>query len=82
VRLLRRSVLALAGIVVVYLGVTAVQVWLTSRASDPHRAQAIVVMGAAQYNGRPSPDLLARLHEAERLWRAGFAPVVVVTGSK
>ena len=38
-------------------------------ARTPHRAQAIVVMGAAQYNGGPSPDLAARLDEADQLWR-------------
>jgi uncharacterized SAM-binding protein YcdF (DUF218 family) len=73
---------ALAVIAAVYVGVTAVQVWLTSRRSDPHRSQAIIVMGAAQYDGVPSPDLAARLEEADRLWAGGDAPVVVVTGSK
>ena len=66
----------------VYIGVTAVQVWLTSRASDPHPVQAIVVMGAAQYDGRPSPDLRSRLEEAAALWRSRYAATVVVTGSK
>ena len=41
--------------IVVYFAVTLVQVWLTSRHYDPQPAQAIVVMGAAQYNGVPSP---------------------------
>lgn len=78
-----------AGLVIVvivvgvgYLGATAVQVWLTSKESDPHHAQAIVVMGAAQYDGVPSPDLQARLATADQLWDEGLAPVVVVTGSK
>jgi uncharacterized SAM-binding protein YcdF (DUF218 family) len=44
--------------------------------------QAIVVLGAAQYNGVPSPDLRARLNHALLLWRARLAPVVVVTGGK
>ncbi len=81
-RRLVRIVLLLLLAVVVYLAVTAVQVWLTSRQNDPHQAQAIVVMGSAEYNGRPSPDLAARLDEALLLWRAGFASHVVVTGSK
>ena len=81
-RLLVRAVAVLVAAAVVYVAVTAVQVWLTSRSSDPHRAQAIVVMGAAQYDGRPSPDLEARLSEAGRLWHEGYAPIVVVTGSK
>jgi len=82
VRLMIKAATALVVAVVVYLAVTAVQVWLTSRSSDPHKAQAIVVMGAAQYDGRPSPDLAARLAEAADLWDRGDAPVVVVTGSK
>jgi uncharacterized SAM-binding protein YcdF (DUF218 family) len=79
-------VLRIIGLVVVvllaYLAVTAVQVWLTSRRYDPHPAGAIVVMGAAQYDGVPSPDLAARLDEAELLWRQGYAHTIVVTGSK
>lgn len=41
---------------------------------------AIVVLGAAQYNGRPSPVFRARLDHAATLYRAGLAPVVLVTG--
>ncbi|MGH7751940.1 MAG: YdcF family protein [Gemmatimonadales bacterium] len=43
-------------------------------------ADAIVVLGAAQYNGRPSPAFRARLDHAAALYGRGFAPVVVVTG--
>lgn len=73
--------LVLAGIVV-YFVVTLVQVWLTSREYEPRPAQAIVVMGAAQYDGVPSPDLRARLDEALILYQEGYAPLVAVTGSK
>ena len=65
-----------------YFAVTAVQVWLTSRHNDPQPAQAIVVMGAAQYDGVPSPDLVARLQDADALWKRHLAPTVIVTGSK
>lgn len=68
--------------ILLYFGVTLVQVWLTSRDYDPHPAQAIIVMGAAQYNGVPSPDLQSRLDEALVLFRAGDAPLIIVTGSK
>jgi uncharacterized SAM-binding protein YcdF (DUF218 family) len=84
-RLLRRVLRIVVLLVVasaVYLAVTGVQVWLTSRHDDPHPAQAIVVMGAAQYNGVPSPDLRARLSTALQAWRQGLAPLVVLTGSK
>ncbi len=82
VRRLLRTALLVAVLAAGYLVVTAVQVWLTSRHSDPHKAQAIVVMGAAQYNGVPSADLQARLATADQLWNEGMAPIVVVTGSK
>src|ERR1051326_8046106 len=44
-------------------------------------ADAIVVLGAAQYNGRPSPVLKARLDHAYELLKNGFAPAVITTGS-
>ena len=74
--------LAVLVAVVGYLAVTAVQVWLTARHSEPRPAQAAVVMGAAQYDGVPSPDLTGRLEEVDHVWRAGLVPLIVVTGSK
>jgi uncharacterized SAM-binding protein YcdF (DUF218 family) len=68
--------------VVLYFAVTLMQVWLTSRHYDPHPAGAIVVMGAAQDNGRPTKDLEARLNEALILYRAGYAKIIMVTGNK
>ena len=49
---------------------------------DRQPADAIVVLGAAQYNGRPSPVLEARLAHGEQLWRQGFARWIIVTGGK
>ncbi|MGO8861796.1 MAG: YdcF family protein [Acidimicrobiales bacterium] len=68
--------------VLVYLAVSLLQVWLTSREYDPHPAAAIMVMGAAQYNGVPSPDLQARLDEALLLFRKGDSKLIVLTGGK
>jgi len=82
VRLIFRMILLLLAAIVVYLVVTAVQVYLTGRHYQPHAAGAIVVMGAAQYNGVPSPDLQARLNEAKLLWQQQYATNIVVTGSK
>ena len=71
-----RLALKVVGLVVagllIYFAVTLVQVWLTSRHYDPRQAQAIVVMGAAQYDGVPSPDLRARLDEALLLYHQGM----------
>ena len=65
-----------------YVGVTFVQVWSASRHNDAPQAEAIVVLGAAQYNGRPSKVLEARLEHALDLYRAGLAPMIVVTGGR
>src|SRR5213079_1592868 len=43
-------------------------------------ADAIVVLGAAEYNGRPSPVFRARLDHAATLYQRGLAPTVLVTG--
>lgn len=72
----------MVGLTVVYLAVTFGQVWWASRRDQARPAQAIVVLGAAQYNGRPSPVLRARLDHATDLWRRRLAPVVVVTGGR
>lgn len=50
------------------------------RRDTAQRASAIVVLGAAQYVGRPSPVLRARLDHALDLWRRGFAPKIIFTG--
>jgi len=62
--------------------------WLTSlvgvlvweRRDDPKAADAIVVLGAAQYDGRPSPVLRARLDHAVSLWQQHLAPRLILTG--
>src|SRR5439155_5400391 len=82
VRLAIKLVAALVGLVVVYFVVTFVQVWAASRHDEARRAQAIVVFGAAQYNGRPSAVLRARLDHAADLWARHLAPSIVVTGGK
>ena len=78
---LRIAGLVLA-VVVLYFAVTLVQVWLTSRQYDPHAAGAVMVMGAAQYDGVPSPDLASRLDEALLLYHQGYAHLIMVTGNK
>jgi uncharacterized SAM-binding protein YcdF (DUF218 family) len=57
-----------------------VLVLIVSQQDERQAADAIVVLGAAQYNGRPSPVLRARLDHALGLYREGFAPLIVVTG--
>jgi len=72
------SVLVLAGIMYVVLNI--VQVWSVGRSDSRKEVDAIVVMGVAQYDGRPSPQLQARLDHVLTLWKEGVAQLVVTTG--
>jgi uncharacterized SAM-binding protein YcdF (DUF218 family) len=60
--------------------VSLIVVLVVSQRDQRHPADAIVVLGAAQYNGRPSPVLKARLDHAAVLYRDHLAPLVLVTG--
>ena len=75
-------VLALFVAGVAYYGVTLWQVWSTGHHDQARDVDAIVVMGAANYDGRPSPLLKARLDHALALYEEGLAPTIVVTGGK
>jgi len=75
-RLLLLAVVAVA----LFLAVTAVQIVRTASLEELHPADAIVVFGAAEYSGRPSPVLRARLDHALDVFHRGVAPVVITTG--
>jgi uncharacterized SAM-binding protein YcdF (DUF218 family) len=60
--------------------VALVFVLVVSQQDQRRAADAIVVLGAAQYNGRPSPVLKARLDHAVELYRDRLAPRIIVTG--
>jgi uncharacterized SAM-binding protein YcdF (DUF218 family) len=79
--LLKLAVVAVA-VLAVYFVVTFVQVWSAARRDAARPAGAIVVLGAAQYNGVPSPALRVRLDHAIELYHRGFAPKVVLTGGR
>lgn len=70
---------ALAAFFVAWLvSVALVVIW--SLRDEAASADAIVVLGAAQWDGRPSPVLRARLEHAHALWKNGHAPWLIVTG--
>jgi uncharacterized SAM-binding protein YcdF (DUF218 family) len=77
--LLRSGVLALAGLAA-FLALSAVRIVREGSLEELHPADAIVVFGAAEYAGRPSPVLRARLDHAFDLFRRGIAPIVITTG--
>ncbi len=78
----RRVVAAVTIVLLGYYAVTLVQVVNAGRQHGAGQAEAIVVLGAAQYDGRPSAQLAARLDHALALWEQGVAPYVMVTGGK
>lgn len=79
-----RVALGVLAVVVGYYLVSLFQVWRAGQESTPPPASAdvIVVLGAAQYDGRPSPQLAARLDHGLSLWQDGVAPLIMVTGGK
>ena len=65
-----------------YLAFTFASVWRAAHHDGARPAEAIVVLGAAQYDGRPSPALKARLDHVVELWQEDRTAHVVVTGGK
>jgi vancomycin permeability regulator SanA len=58
------------------------RVWYTANHADPVKSDAIVVLGAAQFDGVPSPVLEARLREAKRIFEKDLAPRILTVGSR
>jgi uncharacterized SAM-binding protein YcdF (DUF218 family) len=81
-RWLLRSILVLLALAVAYVAITFVQVYRASRHDGARAADAIIVLGAAQYDGRPSPVLQDRLDHALALYEAGLAGQIVLTGGR
>ena len=69
-----------ATVLIVFLGLTGLQILHEAGLQELHPADAIVVFGAAEYVGHPSPVLRARLDHAYDLYARHLAPVVITTG--
>jgi len=80
VKIVRRmlTVVVVALFVLWVISATAVLIWASRDEARP--AQAIVVLGAAQYAGKPSPVLRARLDHALDLWNRHLATLLILTG--
>ena len=65
---------------VIVPGFIAFRVWHVARIDDRTTADAIVVLGAAQYNGIPTPVFQARLEHAATLYEEGVAPQIITVG--
>jgi uncharacterized SAM-binding protein YcdF (DUF218 family) len=67
---------------ILLLGSLVGAIYWQSRTDQTRPVEAIVVLGAAQYDGRPTPVLKARLDQALAAYEAGIAPLIVVTGGR
>lgn len=79
-RFLRRLVLGVLLVGGLVVGGTTFRVWQVARDDDRTRADVVLVLGAAQYDGTPSKVLEARLKHAKNLFDEGVAPYIVTTG--
>lgn len=73
-------VIGLAGVIILFISFTAFQVLRYSTIDSNNNADAIVVLGAAEYAGKPSPVFKARLDHAYNLFEMNRAPIIVTTG--
>ena len=69
-------------VLAIVAGYTTYRIWARGQHDDRRPVDVIVVMGAAQYDGRPSAVFAARLDHAVALYLAGLAPRLIVTGGK
>ncbi len=63
-----------------YLVSLSIRIGRQSTDEEAQKADVIIVMGAAEYSGRPSPVLRARLDHALQLWKQHMAPFIMTTG--
>lgn len=80
-KLFRRFISLLLLLAIVLPTYAGFKVWYTANHAQPVKSDVIVVLGAAQFNGKPSDVLAARLLEAKKVFNAGFAPRIFTVGS-
>jgi uncharacterized SAM-binding protein YcdF (DUF218 family) len=78
--LLRKALVTMILALFGYLAYVSVQIGRQSTLDEARPADAILVLGAAEYRGRPSPVLKARLEHALSLYKKKMAPIVITTG--
>jgi uncharacterized SAM-binding protein YcdF (DUF218 family) len=79
-RTVRTALLCVVGAFAASIVLSAAFIMRQATMDEARRADAIVVFGAAEYAGRPSPVYRARLDHAYELFQRGLAPMVITTG--
>jgi vancomycin permeability regulator SanA len=79
-KLIRRVISFILLLVIVIPLYVAGNIWYTAKNTTAEKSDVILVMGAAQFDGRPSEVLLARLNQAKSIFKAGLAPRIYTVG--
>src|SRR5215468_2491494 len=79
-RIVLNATVLVATVMVVYIAYLSVRIERQSTIDEARESDLILVLGAAEYRGRPSPVLRARLDHALDLWRRKLAPRIMTTG--
>lgn len=79
-KFIRRVISFVLLLIIVIPLYVAGSIWYTANNTKPEKSDVILVMGAAQFDGRPSEVLLARLNHAKSIFEAGFAPRIYTVG--
>ena len=79
-KLLRRVISFILLLIIVIPLYVAGNIWYTAKNTTAEKSDVILVMGAAQFDGRPSEVLLARLNQAKSIFKAGLAPRIYTVG--
>jgi vancomycin permeability regulator SanA len=80
-KIIRRLIVALFLVVIVVPLYFAGQIWWTAHHSSVRPSDAIVVLGAAQDNGKPTPILQERITEARLAYQSRLAPIIITVGA-
>ena len=79
-KLIRRLISFILLLIIVIPLYVAGSIWYTAKNTTAEKSDVILVMGAAQFDGRPSEVLLARLNHAKSIFKAGLAPRIYTVG--
>ena len=79
-KIVRRAISALLLLIVIIPLFVAFQIWSTANSATPKKSDVIVVLGAAQFNGKPTPVLQARIDQAFKVYKGGDATQIISVG--
>jgi vancomycin permeability regulator SanA len=79
-RIVSNVIVLAISVILIYIAYISIRIEQQSTRDEAHLADVIIVLGAAEYRGRPSPVLRARLDHALKLYQQGLAPRILTTG--